>query len=67
MSVRPQIDDPQGVKDPRAVSILRSMKSIIDAVTGRVQGQKQIQTLGPNATLAGVINKVNEIIARLES
>ena len=65
MSTRPQIDDPQGVQDPRATSILRTMKTIIDAVTGRKQSQGPITTLGPNATLPGVINKVNEIIGRL--
>lgn len=65
MSVRPQIDDPQGVQDPRVTSILRTIKTIIDAMTGRKQNQGPIVTLGPDATLAGVINKVNEVIGRL--
>ena len=67
MSNRTQIDDPQGVQDQKATSVLRAMKSIIDAITGRKQGTAPITTLGPNATLPGVINKVNEIINRLQS
>ena len=67
MSVRPQIDDPQGVEDPRATSILRTMKSIIDSITGRRQGQNIIALLDPAANINGIISKVNELIRRLQS
>lgn len=67
MSLRPQIPDPVGVQDQRAVSILSTMKTIIDAITGRARSQQVIKTLGPTATLSGVINKVNEIINRLQN
>jgi hypothetical protein len=66
VSIRPQIDDPQGVQDPRAQSILRTVKQIVDRITGRGQGQAEIKTLGADATLSGVINKVNEIVNRLQ-
>jgi len=66
MSIRPSIEDPQGVLDIKAKSVLKSMKSILDIITGRAPGNAPIKTLGPDATLAGVINKVNEIIGRLQ-
>ena len=64
--IRPSIEDPQAVTDPKAKSVLKSVKSVIDLITGRAPGNAPIVTLGPNATLAGVINKVNEIIGRLQ-
>lgn len=66
MSLRTQIEDPTGVEDKRAMAILRTMKAIIDAITGRSPKSLPITKLGPDATLAGTINKVNEIISRLE-
>lgn len=66
MSVRPQIPAIEGVQDPRVVPILDAMKSIIEMVTGRTPNRTQIKPLGPNATLGGVITKLNEIIARLQ-
>ncbi len=67
MAARPQIDDPQGIQDKRATSILRSIKSVIDSITGRMQGEPPIKTLGVDANIYGVIDKVNEVIERLQS
>lgn len=64
--IRTQIEDPQGVSDPKAAAALRSIKLIVDDMTGRSRCQAEIKALGPTATLAGVINKVNEIIERLQ-
>ena len=66
MSMRTQIEDPAGVKDARTMAILRTMKSIIDDITGRSPKSLPIKMLGADATLAGVINKVNEIVNRLQ-
>jgi hypothetical protein len=66
MNVRPQIPAIQGVKDPQVAGILGAMKSIIDRVTGRTPNTPQIATLGQDAGLTGVINKVNEIVNRLQ-
>lgn len=66
MSIKNQIPDIQGLVDPKAAEILRSVKTIIDTATGRGLSKKPIVKLGPDATLAGVINKVNEVIKRLQ-
>jgi len=67
MSVRPQIEDPTGVSDPKAVSVFRSIKAILDAITGRRQGQQIITQLAASANINGIISKVNEVIRRLHS
>ena len=67
MSTRPQIDDPQGVKDPRAVTILRSIKQVIDSITGRAQGVPTIPTVAVNANLYGVIYVLNLVVNRIQS
>lgn len=66
MTIRQQIPDAQGVQDPTVARILQPMKTIIDAATGRQPTLKPIVTLGANATLSGVINKLNEVINRLQ-
>jgi hypothetical protein len=66
MSIRPSIEDPEAVQDSAAKKVLKSVKAIVDVITGRAPGNAPIKTLGPNATLAGVINKVNEVIGRLQ-
>lgn len=63
--IRQQIEDPQGVRDPAAAKVLRQLKTIVETITGRRTGQAEIKALGPDATLAGVINKLNEVITRL--
>jgi hypothetical protein len=65
--IRPQIDDPQGLQDAKATSILRVMKAIIDSITGRRQGQHVIKELDPTANINGIIQKINEVIRRLQS
>ena len=64
MDIRQQIPETQGVVDPKAKSILTAIRSIINSMSGR--STKQIKKLGADATLAGVINKVNEIIDALQ-
>ena len=66
MSQRPQIPDPSGVKDPQAVSVLRVIKSVIDGMSGRAPNRHQMQHLGVDANLYGAIDKINEIIERLQ-
>jgi len=66
MSIQPQIPDPAGVKDERAVSILRTIKSVIDAITGRAPNKPQIKSLAADANTYGIINKINEIISQLQ-
>ena len=63
--IRSTIPTVEGVRDEPTSKILSSVKSIIESITGR--NQAQIKTLGADATLSGVINKVNEIIERLQS
>ena len=64
MDIRQQIPEIQGVQDPKVKTILTAIRSIINNMSGR--STKQIQKLGADATLAGVINKVNEIIDALQ-
>jgi hypothetical protein len=64
MTTRRQIPEIAGVQDQKTIVILREMKGIIEDMTGR--SKTPIVLLGANSTLAGVINKVNEIIARLQ-
>lgn len=66
MSLRPQIPEIEGVKDLAAIKVLGPIKSILEMITGRTPNRQNIKKLGPDATLAGVINKVNEIIERLQ-
>jgi hypothetical protein len=66
VSVRPQIPEIEGVKDPALVKLLSPFKAILEIITGRAPNRPQLKKLGPDATLAGTINKVNEIITRLQ-
>jgi len=66
MSLRPQIPEIEGVKDQAAIKVLGPIKTILEMITGRTPNRPNIKKLGPDATLAGVINKVNEIIERLQ-
>lgn len=66
MSVRTQIPAVEGVKDNRVTTILNALKTVVETITGRTPHRPQIKSLGPDATLDGVINKVNEVIARLQ-
>lgn len=66
MAIRTQIRAIEGVKDPQVAGALGEMKAIVEEITGRTPRRPQIKKLGAGATLAGVINKVNEIIERLQ-
>lgn len=66
MRARPQIPAIENVQDNQVTRILVPVKLILERMTGRAASANPIKTLGPDATLAGVINKVNEIIARLQ-
>lgn len=67
MSIRNQIPAVEGIKDDSVVKILTPMKSMLESMTGRLPNNAPIKTLGANATLAGCINKINEIINRLQA
>jgi hypothetical protein len=64
MDIRQQIPEVQGITDVKAKSVLNAIRSIINNITGR--STKPIRRLGADATLSGVINKVNEIIDALQ-
>lgn len=66
MSIRPQIPEIEGVKDEKATTILRAIKTGFDMITGRTPNRPLIKKLGANATQAGIANKVNDIIDRLQ-
>ena len=66
MSLRPQIPEIEGVKDQAAIKVLGPIKTILEMITGRTPNRPNIKKLGPDATLAGAINKINELIERLQ-
>jgi len=57
---KPAIPSPAGMEAER---VLRPMKEILEEITG--QRSVELARLSSDATLADTINKVNEIIARL--
>lgn len=65
--IRPEIPVIEGVEDKAAVRVLEAMKTVVEMITGRTPNRPQIKKLGANATLGGVITKVNEIIDRLQT
>ena len=67
MSIRNQIPAIEGIKDDSVTKILTPMKSIIESMTARLPNNAPIKTLGANANLAGCIDKINEIINRIQS
>lgn len=67
MSIKGQvIPEIQGVKDPKVAEILTAMKDAIERMSGSAPTKKAIVPLGAGAVLAGVINKLNEVIAQLQ-
>jgi hypothetical protein len=66
MAIKRQIAEVQGVQDEKAANILRDLKAVVDETTGRSPKKIPIKLLGAAATLPGVINKINEIINRLQ-
>lgn len=52
-----------GVSDPVARNMLSALKENVEIMSGVRSGE--LKTLSNNASLADVISKVNEIIARL--
>lgn len=67
MSIRSQIPAIEGIKDDAVVKIVGPMKTMLESMTGRLPNNAPIKTLGPTASLAGCINKINEIINRLQA
>lgn len=67
MNIRPTIPAIEGVQDAQVKRILQPMKAILESIGGDAVHKKDIVKLGAAATLAGVINKVNEIIDRLQT
>lgn len=53
------------VEDARTAALLRPIKENIEILTGQRTGP--LQPLQSNATLAEVISKLNEVIARLNA
>lgn len=66
MPIKRAISEVQGVEDTKAGTIMKEMKAVIEAMSGRLPTTPPIKRLGADATLPGVINKVNEIIKRLQ-
>lgn len=66
MSIRTQIPDAQGIKDQRVTIILTAIKRIIENITGRSPTKPLIVALAPDASVPAVLNKVNEVIARIQ-
>lgn len=64
--IGPAIPEIEGVEDTKVVSILTPMKLLLEMITGRTPTRKKIVKLGANATAGGQINKINEIIDRLQ-
>lgn len=64
--IRTQIGVIEGLKDPVAASRIREIKAVVEEITARTPNRKQIQLLGADATLSGVINKLNELINQLQ-
>lgn len=67
MTIKASIPAVEGVQDQQAVRILSSLKLVLETITGRRVNVAPISKLGPDATTAGIINKVNELIDRLQS
>lgn len=55
-----------GIADRQTRDVLDPLKAIVDEITGQNPRKPKIARLGPTATLPGVINKINEIIDRLQ-
>lgn len=64
--IRSQIPAIEGIKDDRVSTILTPIKAAIEEITGRTPHRPQIKTIGANAGVGGIINKINEIINRLQ-
>jgi hypothetical protein len=57
----------EGVQDQAVVRILTPIKQILDDMSGHSPKRGRIVKLGANANLAGLIDKVNEVIDRLQT
>lgn len=53
--------------DPVTAKALEPVKQSIEMITGARGGTRELRGLAREADLAGVISKVNEIIARLNA
>jgi hypothetical protein len=64
-----QIPEIQGVADQKVADILSAMKDAIERLSGsgNAPGKKPIKKLGAGATLAGVVNKVNELLDQMQA
>lgn len=65
--IGPTIPAVEGIKDPQVTRILSPMKTLLEMLVGHTPNKKNIVKLGANANLAGVIDKVNEIIDRMQT
>lgn len=54
-------------QDLRLYPFLTAIKENIEIITGARPGISEIQQLASTATLADVINKINEIVVRLNA
>lgn len=59
------IPDTAGIADPATVAVLDAVVDNIEQITGR-RGTR-ITKLGATATTSGIIQKINEIIDRLQT
>src|SRR3990167_9384069 len=64
--IRHSIPAVEGVQDPQVARILAVMKATLDDLRGASAQKKPVVKLGPNAAFSGVINKINELIDRVQ-
>lgn len=64
--IRHSIPAIEGLQDPRAAAILSVMKATLDDLRGASAQNGPVVKLGPNAAFSGVINKINELIDRVQ-
>lgn len=67
MTIGNTIPSIEGIKDKQVTRILTPMKQIIDDLIGHNPNKKRITKLGPDSGLNGVINKINELIDRIQT
>ena len=67
MSRRVAIPSVEGVQDPKTARILAAMKERIERSGRERVGMVLLGELGPAATTNDIINKINEIVQRMNS
>ena len=67
MTVRkPGIPTP-GTRDPQINQLFNAIKENLEIITGARPGIPEIQQLPSTASLVDVINKINEVVVRLNA